>query len=174
MKIGKVTDARPFELDPEKPSIASLKDGDIGNPAIRARAIARKRNTFGKGMGDILLPEGRTIERLVAEIVTSALRSAGYRVLAEGDPGYEEAPALDTTIEAFWAWMTPGFATVSLDFMASLAFQGIEGLASAPVGASGHTNPMAADSDAWMETIELGIADLNQQIRLRLKQSAAP
>ena len=67
VKIVRVTDQRTFELRPDVASIPSLKDGQIDNKAITSRAIARKRNGYGKALGDILLPEGRTVEDLVEE-----------------------------------------------------------------------------------------------------------
>jgi len=43
-KIVSVEDRRNFELKPQQPSIPSLKNGEIDDPAITSRAIARKRN----------------------------------------------------------------------------------------------------------------------------------
>lgn len=61
VKIVKVTDLRKFELAPKQPNIPSLKNGEITEKAITSRAIARKRNSYGMALGDIPLPEGRTV-----------------------------------------------------------------------------------------------------------------
>ncbi|MCP3927681.1 MAG: flagellar biosynthesis protein, partial [Bacteroidetes bacterium] len=60
--IVRVTDIRQFEVAPLSPSVPSLRGDDIENHAITVRAIARKRNGYGKAIGDIVLPEGRTVE----------------------------------------------------------------------------------------------------------------
>ena len=109
LKIVAVTDKRVFQINPRQPSIPSLKHGEINNPAITKRAIARKRGGFGMAVGDILLPEGRTVEDVTRETLVKALTKKGYRVLKPGDPGYEDAPALSAEIHQFWSWFTPGF-----------------------------------------------------------------
>src|SRR5262245_65653082 len=83
VSIMKVTDNRIFELKPAKPSTPSLKAGDVTNKAITSRAVARKRNGWGMTMGDILLPEGRTVEDLVKEALTKAFRESGYKVTTQ-------------------------------------------------------------------------------------------
>ena len=105
VKIVRVTDRRTFQLKPSDPSTPSLKDGQIDNPAITSRAIARKRSGYGKAMGDILLPEGHTVEQLVGTALTRGLRGAGYRVLLQGQEGYEQAVPLEADIRRFWTWI---------------------------------------------------------------------
>ena len=108
------TDARVFELKPATPDIPSLKNGEIENTAITSRAIARKRNTYGKALGDVLLPEGQTVAMLVEASIASSFRTAGYRVLRSGDPGYEEALPVNAAIDQYWSWFSPGFWTITL------------------------------------------------------------
>jgi hypothetical protein len=103
VKFVQVTDRRSFQLKPPDPSIPSLKDGAIDNPAITLRAIARKRSGYGMAMGDILLPEGQTVEQLTETALTRGLRGAGFRVLLEGQEGYEQAIPLEADIHRFWA-----------------------------------------------------------------------
>jgi hypothetical protein len=65
-KIVDVNDKRMFEAAPRIPSTPSLQNAkDITNPAITARAVARKRDGYGAAWGDIILPEGRTVAALV-------------------------------------------------------------------------------------------------------------
>lgn len=101
VRFVRVTDRREFELRPPKPSIPSLKDGEIANRAVTSRAIARKRNSYGKAMGDILLPEGRTVEQLTEESLSVAFRKGGYRVLRDGDAGFASATPLEVDIHQF-------------------------------------------------------------------------
>ena len=75
VKINKIVDMRHFEPEPSDPSTPSLKRWDeINDKKITERAVARKRNSYGKAMGDILLPEGKTVGGLVESAVIKALR----------------------------------------------------------------------------------------------------
>src|SRR5690606_19720516 len=58
-------DERTFETKPRSADIPSLKGGEISDTSITERAIARKRNGYGKALGDVLLPSGRTVSQLV-------------------------------------------------------------------------------------------------------------
>ena len=62
--IESVTDERIFQENPKSQDIPSLGLGGSANATeiIRKRAIGRKRNTYGKALGDILLEEGQTVE----------------------------------------------------------------------------------------------------------------
>lgn len=83
--LVQVRNERVFQIRPSSANIPSLMDDDINNKALTLRAVARKRNGFGKAPGEILLPEGRTVELLVKEALTRAFREAGDRVLVPGD-----------------------------------------------------------------------------------------
>lgn len=109
VKITDVVDARLFEARPKQPSIPSLEDGAIGNRALTARAIARKRNGQGLALGDVVLPEGQTVAKLVDEAVTNGFRNAGYRVLKAGDAGYDKALPVSVKIVEFWSWSQSNF-----------------------------------------------------------------
>ena len=124
VKLVRVTDQRPFELKPRDASIPSLKGGEIDDPAITSRAIARKRNTFGKAIGDILLPEGRTVEELATSALVRGLRESGLRVLEAGAEGYDGATSLEADIDQFWMWFTPGFWAAHIEFEARITITG--------------------------------------------------
>jgi len=70
--INSVTDLRVFEVKPPVPSTPSLDPSEEQGDKIKQRAIARKRSGYGMGLGDILLPEGKTVESLI----TAALKQA--------------------------------------------------------------------------------------------------
>ena len=116
VKIVRVDDKRRFEIDPRQANIPSLKNDEIHDKAITSRAIARKRNSYGKAMGDILLPEGETVMDLVKDSLTNGLRENGFRVLGEGDVGYENAAPIEVDIEKFWGWFSPGFWKIGINF----------------------------------------------------------
>ena len=91
--IDAVKDERRFEESPGDPSVPSLKPGDeykLGAEE-RKRAIARKRNGWGKAMGDILLENGETVETLTHDLVADGFARHGYQVLAPGVSAPPEA-----------------------------------------------------------------------------------
>ena len=171
VKIAQVNDRRAFQVNPRDPSIPSLMDDEINNTAITGRAIARKRGGFGKAFGDILLPEGQTVPMLVGEALTRAFRESGYRVLQPGDSGYGEASAITADIGQFWAWFTPGFWAITLEFRAEVRIQGDIGplQKGGSVQGSARESGMAATSDAWKSVVDQGVEDLIRNLRARLE-----
>lgn len=175
VKLGEVTDRRVFEHDPPMPSTPSLKDGQIENRSITSRAIARKRNTYGKALGDILLPEGRTVEEVGREVLTSGLRDSGFRVLEEGEPGFEAAVSLQAEIEKFWTWVTPGFWAVHVEFETSIRVSGpidpfVDG---EEFRGYVRLGTQAATGRAYLNTIYKGLEALDGDMKLRLQPAAS-
>lgn len=115
--IDAVQDARKFEDDPSDPSVPSLKKGDDYklDAERRKRAIARKRNSWGRAMGDIVLEDGQTVETLTRDLVTDGFARHGYQVLASNASPPADAVHVDVTIDEFWAWFTPGMWTVDME-----------------------------------------------------------
>lgn len=115
--IDTVQDARKFEEDPRDPSVPSLKKGDNYklDAEQRKRAIARKRNSWGRAIGDILLEDGQTVETLTRDLVADGFSRHGYQVLAPGAAVPPDAVHVSVTIDEFWAWFTPGMWTVDME-----------------------------------------------------------
>jgi hypothetical protein len=174
VRIVRVTDGRRFELRPRDPSIPSLKDGQIDDPAITSRAIARKRNTYGKAMGDILLPAGRTVEELTEEALRRGLRESGFRVLREGDSGYDDAAALEADIHQFWAWISPGFWAAHLEFNSRIRVTGPIKPFDDGKDFKGYVRlgTQAATGRAWLNTIDKGLENLNDDMKSQLREVA--
>jgi hypothetical protein len=115
------------------------------------------------------LPEGRTVADLTRDAVTRAFRDAGYRVVGSDDP----APAQPITvrIDQFWAWMTPGFWTLTLEHEARVNVRGPvtpfqDGKA---LRAYASQKGQVAASDAWTEIVNKGLEDLTAKIRAELR-----
>ena len=110
--IAAVTDDRVFQNKPDDPSTPSI-DGDVNtlSAADKDKMIGRQRNGFGHAMGDIALPAGDSVTQRVRALVAQGLARAGYVVTSA--PG---APNTATvSINEFWAWSTPGFATLTFE-----------------------------------------------------------
>ena len=152
VRIDRVTDRRVFEINPRQANIPSLmNDAEIKDSAITSRAVARKRGGFGKALGDVLLPEGRTVTAVVEEALTRSLQEAGYRVVGKQDVDAATAIPIEADIEQFWAWFRPGFAQVAVEFETSVRLRSplpaLQG--GAPVTGTSRVTGMAATSDTW-------------------------
>src|SRR5919201_4639639 len=175
--IDRVTDRRVFEIDPRQANVPSLmNDAEIKDPTITSRAVARKRGGFGKALGDVLLPEGRTVMQVVEEALTRSLRESGLRVVDKQDPQAAAATPIEADVEQFWAWFRPGAFQVAVEFESSVrltsrlpALRGSE-----LVNGSSRVTGMAATSETWQEAITKGVDDLVRNTRERLTKSAAP
>ena len=97
-------DSRVFQIKPSSFDIPSLKYDEIDDTSITARAIARKRNNFNMAIGDVLLPQGRTVSGLVGDAVATAYRQAGYEVVSA--PGALDVRQVNVNIIEFWSWYT--------------------------------------------------------------------
>lgn len=110
-----VNDNRAFQEKPPTPDIASLRGGlSKATAEDKARAIARKRNGYGKALGDILL-KNESVSELLEKRATNALQGSGYEVLANNDANKENADMILTIkMNKFWSWMQPGFASIKI------------------------------------------------------------
>lgn len=172
VKITEVRDLRQFEAAPRNPSTPSLQDpNEINNPAITARAIARKRGGYGNAMADILLPEGRTVPQIVREGVTRAVSQKGYAVVDERSPEYANALPLQVDIQQFWAWLSPGFWQISLEFegILFLRSEALIGDKAERVRGYAILKGMAATDEEWKKVLTSGMVDLETQIKAIVK-----
>ena len=163
VRIESVQDVRTFAVDPPSPDIPSLMDNaEIHNTAITSRAVGRKRGGFGAALGDVLLPEGQTVQMLVASAVTRALRESGYRVIERGSPGHEQALPIDVRIDQFWCWFNPGFWAVTVSFRGSIFLRGaLPQIKKGQVVTTQVQNSMQAvfESD-WQKIVDQGLEGL--------------
>ena len=171
-RIGEIRDMRQFDPAPRDPSTPSLSDaGEISNPSITARAIARKRNGYGRAMGDVVLPEGNTVAGLVRAAATKALQDAGYTVVDDKSPNYAVALPLAIDIEQFWAWFTPGAFLVTIEFNGRIVMKGdaLVGRDLGPVRASATYDSGAIFESDWTKIVEQGLDDLSGRMKERIK-----
>lgn len=172
VKLTEVKDARRFEAAPRDPSVPSLQNAEeIKDRSITSRAIARKRGGYGAALADILLPEGRTVEQVVREAVTKAVSERGYRVVDEKSPEFGKALPLQIDIQQFWAWFTPGFVQLSVEFEGILLLKGDALVATKDQRVRGYAivRGMVATDQEWQEVLQLGVADLIEKVKASVK-----
>ena len=80
--INSVADKRAFQVNPPNPDIPSLDPSEDQNEQIKLRAIGRKRNGFGKALGDMLLKEGETVQSLTNQSIQQAFTEKATQYLA--------------------------------------------------------------------------------------------
>lgn len=168
--IASVVDNRKFELKPASPEIPSLKNGEIGDDTIKSRAVGRKRNGYGKALGDILLPEDRTVNQVVEEYLTRAFREAGYRVVAKDSADATNAKVLKVSIDTLWSWMTPGMWVISVENRSAVTITPNPSGASAPMNVGGYAilKAGAAPSGLWEGVMRNGLSNLMDNTRDQL------
>lgn len=163
--IRSVTDERVFEEAPSEPSTPSLgfggasKNGD----AVKARAIGRKRNSWGKALGDVLLENGQTVTGVIRENLAAALQQAGYQVKNAADAD-ASAIVVDVHVKKFWAWFQPGFWAITLnsDVATDLSIGG----AAMPTTVSVHVEDAhaAATENSWIEIVDKALEAYRREV----------
>jgi len=171
VKIIAVNDLRQFELRPQVASTPSLKDGQIGNKTVTSRAIARKRNGYGKALGDILLPEGRSVADLVKGSAQKALQERGYIVVEKDSPRYATALPLELDVHQFWAWVNMGFWSLELEFEGIINTRNSDIFINSRDKIRGHVSlkTQAAGTRAWTNILTQGLDELGVQIKRNIK-----
>lgn len=174
-KIGEVRDLRQFSINPGDPSMPSLGSADeIQDAKVTGRAVARKRNTFGQALGDVALPETVSVASLVRDAARKALQDKGYMVVDEGSPDSARALPLAIDVQEFWAWMQPGFTSLTFTFNSALGLKGGGLLVTDPSVAKSQTVVTSAfgTESVWTQTVQNGVNEMTEQIKLHIKPAA--
>lgn len=158
--IRNVTDERTFVDKPGDPGTPSLGgEGATQSAAdIKARAIARKRNTYGQALGDVLLAPGQTVTGVVRENVAAAFRQAGYRVAPDAASAGAQPLIVDVRVKKFWSWLQPGFWAITVHAQMETDLQLTSGGTTTTVTVKTE-DPRQVVSDAvWVEVVEKALA----------------
>lgn len=112
--VNTANDKRVFETSPKTPNIPSLDPSEAQGGDVKARAVARKRNGFGKALGDVLLPAGNSVEALTTAAIRQAFVKKGYRVIEDKAQVTSNTQMVNADIQQFWSWLNLGFWTLSI------------------------------------------------------------
>jgi len=169
--IRSVIDERVFMQSPPDPSTPSL-GGEGANAAsaeTKARAIGRKRNTFGKALGDVLLQNGQTVDGLVRDNLATALQAAGYRVVPN-NTAPANALVLDVRIKQFWAWFQPGFWALKLHTRIETELKRSDATVPTVIRVDVEDSRQMATDSAWIEVIDKGLAAYRAKVQERASE----
>ena len=182
VRIAEVRDNRRFEVAPKDPYMPSLQNpGEVNSGAITSRAIGRQRDSNGKALGNVLLPDGRTVELVVREAVTKALAELGYAVVDARSPQFEKALPMQVDIEQFWTWFTPrplilGGGSVEFRVVLALTAEALTGRK--VVIASGYAigkgvapaeAGLPSTASEWRDVVVAGIDDLVTNLKAMIR-----
>lgn len=158
--IRSVRDERLFMEKPGDPSTPSLglEGGGAAPDAVKARAIARKRNGFGQALGDVLLQDGQSVTGLVREHLGAAFRQAGYRVAPDAASAGADPLLVDVRIRKFWSWLQPGFWAITVHANIETELQVAGSAATTTIGVQvGDARQLVTDG-VWVEVIDKALA----------------
>jgi hypothetical protein len=171
--IRSVTDNREFQEHPKTQDIPSLgfEGSSAASADIKKRAIARKRNSFGKAIGDILLEEDQTVESVIGNALKRSFGDLGYNVLKNEQEITADTLVVDSSIQKFWAYMTPGFwaITLSCDISTTLdikqAKTNTKETAAITVKSEGHYQTGVEGN--WMEVLHQALDKYVEQVKTK-------
>ncbi len=169
--INTASDKRVFEANPSIPSIPSLDPSEEQNDKVRLRSIARKRNGFGKALGDILLKEGQTVESLTTASIRQAFIEKGYRVVDSKDKATESTYVVDADIAKFWSWMNPGFwaITLSTEISTGISIKSPQGTDKQTVSVKAADNYQTGVEGNWIEVMNKALRAYIDDLKTKLK-----
>jgi hypothetical protein len=169
--IKVVQDDRHFENRPKTPNIPSLKGGlDKATAEDKSKAIARKRNTYGKALGDIMLREG-TVTSVVQDRINSALNQSGYKVVPTSTENDQKADlVVSVEINKFWSWAEMGLLSGSLNTEIETTLINDKNAAKNLVVETKLTRPVHVMTGAqWIENMNLALDDYETKLVKALK-----
>lgn len=168
--INSVTDNRVFEVKPSNPNTPSLDPSEAQGMKIQLRAIGRKRNGYGKGLGDILLPEGKTVETLIESVVSKELVNKGYTVIASKELITRNTYVADVKINKLWSWMNPGaFAiTLSTEISTDIAIKGGASTESKEISVKASHSYQVATESNWLEIMQVAFSKYAAELDRKL------
>ena len=168
--VNEVTDQRTFQLKPPSPDIPSLDPTGDQAENIKSRAIGRRRNSYGMALGDIVLQQGETVQSITQKSIQEAFSEKGYSVISNKDQVTKDTYVVDASINKFWAWMNPGFVSITLSSEISTDLTIKSGDSTKPQNVS----VKAADSFGtgvegnWVEVIQKSIRLYIDQLKSKL------
>lgn len=165
--IRSVTDERIFEESPSQPNVPSLghEGSSQATADTKARAISRKRNGFGRALGDVLLKDGQTVPGIVRDNLVAALRQAGYRTTTNAAEAGASPIIIDAHIKQFWAWSEPGFMTVKLSANIATGLEIVGAASQTNVSVHSEDSSGAASDGARVAVIDKALREYRAQVR---------
>lgn len=164
--IGSVTDERVFEETPSDPSIPSLgHEGSASASAdVKARAFARKRNGFGRALGEVLLKDGQTVSSVVRDNLVTAFRQAGYRTTTNRAEAGTSPMVIEVHVKRFWVWTDISFGAFNHKANIETRLDTSKAPSPITVSAQSEYSVMTGGDSYRVDTIEKALKEYRSQI----------
>lgn len=168
--VNSVTDNRGFQATPSTPDIPSLDPSEDQSDAIKSRAIGRKRNGYGKALGDMLLKDGETVQTITYKSIQEAFTQKGYTVLSKKEDVTKDTFVVDANVDKFWAWMNPGFWSITLSSEISTDISIKAGKTTTPlkVSVKAADGYQVATEKNWTEIIQNALKLYVEQLKSKI------
>lgn len=161
--IRSIEDNREFQDYPPSPDIPSLGFGGVqqASKEMKSRAIARKRDLYGKALGDIFLEEGQTVETVIYGALKNALNANGYTVVNNKNEVKQDVIIMDVTIDKFWAWVNPGLWTIAIKAEITTSINVIipNQVETKVIKASAINKALSGKTENWIKAYKMTIED---------------
>lgn len=169
--VNSITDNRTFQEKPSTPEIPSLDPSEDQSEAIKSRAIGRKRNGFGKALGDMLLKDGESVQTITYKSIQEAFLEKGYTVLSNKEDVTKDTYVVNATIDKFWAWMNPGFWQISLssEISTDLTIQSGKTLTPVKVSVRASDGYQVGTESNWIEIIQKGLQIYVEELKSKIQ-----
>jgi len=118
--VTPLVDKRVFETRPRRSDTPSLDPSEDNSRDVELRAIGRKRNGFGKALGDFVMAEGQTVAAVVTESVRRSFEESGYRVLSDPNRITPNTYIVDGSVEKFWLYNNLGGFKIDVETKLSI------------------------------------------------------
>jgi hypothetical protein len=169
--IGLISDERHFENKPDEPSTPSI-NGDVNllSAAAKSTFIGRQRGSFGHAWGDIVLPEGQTVQGKVADLLREGLKRRGFKIV---DMAVTDNSAT-AEIQQFWTWMSPGFWALSFEAQIKCKVTIVVGGKATSIIVKGYglNHGQFAKDVNWQEAYDIAIQDFLANLEEQLDAAA--
>jgi hypothetical protein len=170
--IHAVSDKREFQVAPRSPDIPSMDASEEQSESLQHRAVARKRNTYGMALGDILLKEGDSVQMLIASSIRQAYVDKGYKVLDKPEQVTPDTYIVDADINKFWTWMNPGMwaLTISSEISTDVSVKSGAQTTKSTVQVKAADQFQTGRDGNFIEVISSSLKLYTQELKLKLKE----
>ena len=115
--IESVKDVRAFENDPKQASTPSLYKHNVNEVSAKEkqRYIGRTRNSYGKGLWNVVLENNQRTTSVIRARIEDAFRSNGFQIVKNENEIDKDTISVNARIEKLWTYMTLGATKVGLN-----------------------------------------------------------
>ena len=175
--VASIRDLREFELGVGGAWEPRLHRGDPEDEQLTQRVIGRRRRLSQSRsdprprLGNILLPEGLSVQQLVSATVVAGFHRAGLRAAAGGPSAQPSGAPIDIEIRGFWSRSFPTLSVLRFESWIQLYVRapGTPFVDGAPICAVGRVTSAGEGAAMWRQAVESALEDLADRLEVALR-----